>query len=88
MLAAAAVAMLGLTACGPQDTAAETKKEPTVLELLTSDAKGSIQKASDAVGTATTVSFTMDGKGEGEPAPPSTSPSAASSRPSSRARSG
>ncbi|WP_326557854.1 hypothetical protein [Micromonospora sp. NBC_01796] len=67
VLTVSAVAMLGLTACGPQDAATETKKEPTVLELLASDAKGSIQKTATTIGSATSITFTMDGKGEGEP---------------------
>ncbi|MFK3979241.1 hypothetical protein ACI2K4_02555 [Micromonospora sp. NPDC050397] len=67
VLTVSAFAVLGLAACGSKDAGSTTEEKPSALALMASDAKGSIQKASAALGGATTtVSFTMTGKAEGE----------------------
>ncbi|MFI6759782.1 hypothetical protein ACIBF5_11675 [Micromonospora sp. NPDC050417] len=68
VLAVSALAVLGLAGCGSQDNpSSDAKKEPAALELMATDAAGSLQKVADTVGKATSVSFTMEGKSEGEP---------------------
>ena len=66
-LTVAAFAVFGLTACGSKDASSTTEEKPSGLALLASDAKGSLQKSADAAGKTTSITFTMDGKQEGEP---------------------
>lgn len=67
VLTVSALAVLGLTACGSKDAPPTWQKAPTVLELLASDAKGSLQKSADAAGKATSLTLAIDGKQEGGP---------------------
>jgi hypothetical protein len=66
VLTAAALALLGLTACASKGTSSATDEKPAVLALLASDPKGSLQKTMDATSKASSVTLTMKGTAEGE----------------------
>jgi hypothetical protein len=65
-LAAASVSALALAACGTGPAAPEAPQQQSVLALLASDAKGSLQKVVDKATKANSVSMKVDGKVAGE----------------------
>nr|MDT0660946.1 hypothetical protein [Micromonospora sp. DSM 115978] len=65
-LAGAAVATLAVTACGSATGSSEVASPPSVLELLASDLKGSLQKTIDTTDRAESVTLTMRGTMAGE----------------------
>ena len=63
VLAVSALTALAVTACGSKPGAPE---QPSVLELLASDLKGSLQKTIDATDKSDSVAVTMQGTAGGE----------------------
>ncbi|MET8041794.1 hypothetical protein ABZU25_13130 [Micromonospora sp. NPDC005215] len=60
--AVAALTAFAVAACGPQTGSAEAPdKQPTVLELLASDLRGSLQKTVDTTTKTDSVALTMKG---------------------------
>lgn len=68
MLAVASLAVLALGSCGTTPTTPAAPQEQSVLAMLVSDAKGSLQKVSDRATKAESVSMKMNGKIAGETA--------------------
>lgn len=55
VLAAATVAAVAVTGCGPTTASQETAQQSSVLELLANDLQGSLQEAADRTGEVETV---------------------------------
>ncbi|MFY1672252.1 hypothetical protein ACN27G_20170 [Plantactinospora sp. WMMB334] len=66
VLTISALTALALTACGSGTDAPGESKQPSVLEQLASDLKGSLQKVVDKTGTTDSVTMTMEGTAAGE----------------------
>ncbi|MFG3701002.1 hypothetical protein ACGF5C_24280 [Micromonospora sp. NPDC047620] len=65
VLAVSALTVLAVTACGSKP-GSDAPVQPSVLELLASDLKGSLQKTIDATGKSESVTVTMQGTAGGE----------------------
>ncbi|MER5334348.1 LppX_LprAFG lipoprotein [Micromonospora sp. NPDC002717] len=65
VLAVSALTALAMTACGAKP-GSDAPKQPSVLELLASDLKGSLQKTIDATDKSDSVTVTMQGTAGGE----------------------
>ncbi|MEQ4305881.1 LppX_LprAFG lipoprotein [Plantactinospora sp. B6F1] len=66
VLTVSALTALALTACGSGTETPGESKQPSVLEQLASDLKGSLQKVVDKTGTTSSVTMTMKGTAAGE----------------------
>jgi hypothetical protein len=66
MLAAASLSVTALGACGSTPATPDAPQQQSVLALLVSDAKGSLQKVVDSATKAESVKLTVDGKADGE----------------------
>ncbi|PZF93497.1 hypothetical protein [Micromonospora deserti] len=66
VLAVSALTALALTACGSTPGSSDAPKQPSVLELLASDLKGSLQKTIDTTDKTDSVTLTMQGTAAGE----------------------
>ncbi|MFY1686862.1 LppX_LprAFG lipoprotein [Plantactinospora sp. WMMB782] len=67
VLTVSALSALALTACGSDAGApGESSKQPSVLEQLASDLKGSLQKVVDKTDSTDSVTMTMEGTAGGE----------------------
>ncbi|MER7336036.1 MULTISPECIES: hypothetical protein [unclassified Micromonospora] len=65
VLAVSALTAVAMTACGSKPVS-DAPQQPSVLELLASDLKGSLQKTIDATDKSDSVSVTMQGTAGGE----------------------
>jgi hypothetical protein len=65
VVAVSALTAVAMTACG-STSGSDAPKQPSVLELLASDLKGSLQKTIDATGKSDSVTVTMQGTAGGE----------------------
>ncbi|MET8087517.1 hypothetical protein [Micromonospora sp. NPDC005237] len=61
-----AITALSASACGVASGSSEAPKQPSVLELLASDLKGSLQKTMDVTDKSDSVTMTMTGTVGGE----------------------
>jgi hypothetical protein len=66
LLTVSALTVLAVTACGSKSGSPDAPKQPSVLELLASDLKGSLQKTIDTTNKADFVTMTMEGTAAGE----------------------
>ncbi|MFF4879233.1 MULTISPECIES: hypothetical protein [unclassified Micromonospora] len=66
VVAVSALTALAVSACGAKSGSSEAPKQPSVLELLASDLKGSLQKTVDATDKTDSVTVTMTGTAGGE----------------------
>ncbi|RZT83045.1 hypothetical protein EV382_6365 [Micromonospora violae] len=66
LVAVSALSAFAISACGVTPGASEAPKQPTVLQLLASDLKGSLLKAVDATDKTDSVTVTMTGTMAGE----------------------
>jgi hypothetical protein len=66
VLAVSALTALAVTACGSESGPSETNKQQSVLELLASDLKASLQKTVESADKAESVTLTMQGTMAGE----------------------
>ncbi|WP_249037736.1 hypothetical protein [Micromonospora noduli] len=66
LVAVSALTAVAVSACGVTSGASEAPKPPSVLELLTSDLKGSLLKAVEATDKTDSVTVTMTGTMAGE----------------------
>ncbi|MEV4755484.1 LppX_LprAFG lipoprotein [Micromonospora sp. NPDC049559] len=66
VLTVSAGTVLAMAACGSTTGPSDAPKQPTVLQLLASDLKGSLQKTIDATDKANSVTMTADGTMAGE----------------------
>ncbi|TDC31108.1 LppX_LprAFG lipoprotein [Micromonospora sp. 15K316] len=66
VVAVSALTALAVSACGSESGSSEQPKQPTVLELLASDLKGSLQKIVDTTDKSDSVAVTMEGTAAGQ----------------------
>ncbi|MCO1599327.1 hypothetical protein M8C17_29645 [Micromonospora sp. RHAY321] len=66
VVAVSALTALAVSACGAKSGSSEAPKQPSVLELLASDLKGSLQKTVEATDKTESVTVTMKGTAGGE----------------------
>ncbi|MER7888846.1 hypothetical protein ABTX15_03360 [Micromonospora sp. NPDC094482] len=66
IVAVSALTALAVSACGSKPGSSDAPEQPSVLELLASDLKGSLQKTVDATDKTDSVTLTMKGKAGGE----------------------
>ncbi|MEV4198613.1 LppX_LprAFG lipoprotein [Micromonospora globbae] len=66
VVAVSAFTALAVSACGAKPGSSEEPKQPTVLELLASDLKGSLQKTVDATDKSDSVTVAMEGTAAGQ----------------------
>lgn len=66
LMAVSALTAFAVSACGVTSGASEAPKQPSVLELLASDLKGSLLKAAEATDKTDSVTVTMTGTMAGE----------------------
>ncbi|MBQ0989212.1 hypothetical protein [Micromonospora sp. H61] len=66
LVAVSTLTALAVSACGVTSGASEAPKQPSVLELLASDLKGSLLKAAEATDKTESVTVTMTGTMGGE----------------------
>jgi hypothetical protein len=66
VLAVSALTALAVTACGTESGSSETAKQQSVLELLATDLKASLQKTVESADKAESVTLTMQGTMAGE----------------------
>ncbi|MBQ0900618.1 hypothetical protein [Micromonospora sp. U21] len=66
VVAVSAVTALAVSACGATSGSSEAPKQPSVLELLASDLKGSLQKTIDATDKTESMTVTMKGTAGGQ----------------------
>ncbi|MCG5465072.1 hypothetical protein MED01_003342 [Micromonospora sp. MED01] len=66
LVAVSALAAFAVSACGVTSGASEAPKQPSVLELLASDLKGSLLKAAETTDKTDSVTVTMTGTMGGE----------------------
>ncbi|MBQ1030251.1 hypothetical protein KBX26_09595 [Micromonospora sp. C97] len=66
LVAVSALSAFAISACGVTSGESEAPKQPTVLQLLASDLKGSLQKAVDTTNKTDSVTVTMTGTMGGE----------------------
>lgn len=66
VVAVSALTALAVSACGSESGSSDAPKQPSVLELLATDLKGSLQKTIDATGKSDSVTVKMEGTAGGE----------------------
>ncbi|MFD2763632.1 LppX_LprAFG lipoprotein [Micromonospora eburnea] len=66
VLTVSALTALAVTACGSKPGSSDAPEKPSVLALLASDLKGSLQKVVDASDRAESVTLTMEGTTAGQ----------------------
>ena len=66
VVAVSALTALAMSACGSESGSSDASKQPSVLELLATDLKGSLQKTIDATGKSDSVTVKMEGTAGGE----------------------
>ena len=66
VVAVSALTALAVSACGSKPGSSEEPKQPSVLELLASDLKGSLQKTIDATDKSDSVTVAMEGTAAGQ----------------------
>jgi hypothetical protein len=66
VLAVSALTALAVTACGSKPGSSDVPKQPSVLELLASDLKGSLQRTIDTTDKADSMAMSMEGTAAGE----------------------
>ncbi|WP_416901640.1 LppX_LprAFG lipoprotein [Micromonospora echinospora] len=66
VLAVTAVTAFAVTACGSESGSPDAPQQPSVLKLLASDLKGSLQKVVDTTDKAESVTVKMEGTAAGE----------------------
>ncbi|SCL37973.1 Protein of unknown function [Micromonospora pallida] len=66
VLAVTAVTAFAVTACGSESGSSDAPQPPSVLKLLASDLKGSLQKVVDTTDKAESVTVKMEGTAAGE----------------------
>ncbi|SCF38700.1 hypothetical protein GA0074695_6424 [Micromonospora viridifaciens] len=66
VLTVSALTALAVTACGAKPGSSDAPEKPSVLALLASDLKGSLQKAVDTTDKAESVTLTMEGTSAGQ----------------------
>jgi hypothetical protein len=65
-VAVSALTALAVSACGTTSGGSDAPKQPSVLELLASDLKGSLQKTAEATDKSDSVTVSMTGTAGGE----------------------
>jgi hypothetical protein len=66
VVAVSALTALAVSACGAKSASSEAPEQPSVLQMLASDLKGSLQKTIEATDKTDSVTLTMKGTAGGE----------------------